>query len=697
MQGINIELMKQYTSSAYRVFNHVELFVSFEGVLTLELNGKVTHFHHQIAIVNHNDLVKVTQAQAIVKLTVPLQYFSEFNADYFLGYFNLNKLSSHNKIKEIIKHLIVEENSDMYYENIHTLIKLLYNETFIELGRIYIPHIHVNSILFNNMIDYVHQHAKYRLSLQELSEHFFVSQSYVSILFGKYLDYNFKKYYASMKIAMSMYNLATSHDSINQIATQYSFTNYNHYSKQFKRFVGISPIEFRKQSQKRSYQVTVVPFDIQYFDTHLRKSSTIPSPHKVDIFLDQLTPPQWIEKKEVLLEIVNLDDICQIFGSQNQLEAHHHAHAIQLSFNPSDLETFHFEHTHHIELLSQLLCEYGYKMAYRIHSLQAYEIFKNQFYYPLTRIIEQQPNDFNQYKFKLNIILDHESLSVHEIQTIIEKVKALHPDSQFTLDIALPLTPSKKAQLKLLLQQRIVFDYYMLDALQLNQTYMYHLDLHTQFESKFAQVIQTLRQEYQLAQTPMIIKSVPQLFTAKQHAMPREEQLLKLWLNVDALCLPLISNDSLNNGFYNRFGHRNAIQHVFNLLQPFSHTFSVRTSTYLVHETAYAYEILLFHADQALKNVSFVLYGTNQLHRHFVVEYTYHPTYSNLDHIMHVQTQDYYVPRHFVSSIHMTNHLLFHIQLHHFEHTSYQTTLPQGVMKLIKIIKNKATRQSDML
>ncbi|WP_281190836.1 hypothetical protein [Staphylococcus schleiferi] len=131
MQGINIELMKQYTSSAYRVFNHVELFVSFEGVLTLELNGKVTHFHHQIAIVNHNDLVKVTQAQAIVKLTVPLQYFSEFNADYFLGYFNPNKLSSHNKIKEIIKHLIVEENSDMYYENIQTLIKLLYNETFI--------------------------------------------------------------------------------------------------------------------------------------------------------------------------------------------------------------------------------------------------------------------------------------------------------------------------------------------------------------------------------------------------------------------------------------------------------------------------------------------------------------------------------------------------------------------------------------
>ncbi|WP_165545217.1 hypothetical protein [Staphylococcus sp. 191] len=48
MQGINIELMKQYTSSAYRVFNHVELFVSFEGVLTLELNGKVTHFHRQI-------------------------------------------------------------------------------------------------------------------------------------------------------------------------------------------------------------------------------------------------------------------------------------------------------------------------------------------------------------------------------------------------------------------------------------------------------------------------------------------------------------------------------------------------------------------------------------------------------------------------------------------------------------------------
>lgn len=71
MQGITIELMKQYTSSAYRVFNRIELYVSFEGVLTLELNGKKSHFYHQVAIINHNDIVKVKDAQAVAKISIP--------------------------------------------------------------------------------------------------------------------------------------------------------------------------------------------------------------------------------------------------------------------------------------------------------------------------------------------------------------------------------------------------------------------------------------------------------------------------------------------------------------------------------------------------------------------------------------------------------------------------------------------------
>lgn len=204
MQGITIELMKQYTSSAYRVFNRIELFVSFEGVLTLELNGKKSHFYHQVAIINHNDIVKVKDAQAVAKISIPLHYFSEYQPHYLLGFFNQEKLSSHNIITTQIKKVITENNTDQYFECFKPIIEMLVNECFIDTGAVHVPRVQVKSILFNNIMDYVHQRPLSRLSLPELSEHFFVTESYISTLFNRYLNYTFKKYFVSLKIGLSM-------------------------------------------------------------------------------------------------------------------------------------------------------------------------------------------------------------------------------------------------------------------------------------------------------------------------------------------------------------------------------------------------------------------------------------------------------------------------------------------------------------
>ncbi|MEJ7541444.1 helix-turn-helix domain-containing protein [Staphylococcus intermedius] len=697
MQGITIELMKQYTASAYRVFNRIELLVSFEGVLTLELNGKLSHYYHQVAIINHNDIVNVKDAQAVAKISIPLRYFSAYEPHYLLGYFNQEKLSSHNKITSQIKKVITEKNTDARFEIFLPIIEKLLNECFIVTGAVHVPQIQVKSILFNNIMDYVHQRPLSRLSLPELSEHFFVTESYISTLFNRYLNYTFKKYFVSLKIGLSIYHLLNTNESINQIASYYQFSSYNHYSKQFKRFIGVSPITFRKQHQQPINKVHVHPFDYQYFEGHLFDADEqVNTAQPISIYLNQSQQTQWIPSKQLLLEVQHMREVMQIFNSTSHVHTYQQVAPIILYFNRTKETNVTVDHLEEAECLSKLVQQHQYGIAYRISSMQNYEKFKLHFLQPLLHVLRQSSVAFDLSQLNFNLVLDEATMSAHDINFIVQEMQLLLEQCRFTLLLS---TPIRERTLPL----DFVFDYYMVDMAMVNSASQSSITV-LQLEHPFHRQFKDWLDEHNMNQCPILITGVNEWLFAQQEVKVHPREWLDIWLNmhhtVQGLSLPLICRQSEMYGYFDRFGHQTALQHVFYLLQPFNHSHCVVGHSYIIHESPHAYDILLFHPYPIQNNktdLTYELYGTLELQQHFIAEYTYHPKYSNIDAILDENTKGYYLPPHFISAIHTSNQLLVNIQRHHFGESRYQTMLPKEHIKLMHILKTPAQQESDML
>ena len=81
---------------------------------------------------------------------------------------------------------------------------------------------------------------------KEISSIFYISSSYISILFKKYLGISFKHYVVSLKIALSLNELINSNKTIYLISENMGFNHYANYTHQFKYHLKLTPLAYRK-------------------------------------------------------------------------------------------------------------------------------------------------------------------------------------------------------------------------------------------------------------------------------------------------------------------------------------------------------------------------------------------------------------------------------------------------------------------
>jgi len=97
-------------------------------------------------------------------------------------------------------------------------------------------------------VNYIHQNIQQSLSLNEVAQKAFLSPSYLSRLFKKYLHVNFVEYVNNQKVALAQEKLALTQDSVQQISSQIGFSQTSYFTKIFKRKTGLTPSEFRQRN-----------------------------------------------------------------------------------------------------------------------------------------------------------------------------------------------------------------------------------------------------------------------------------------------------------------------------------------------------------------------------------------------------------------------------------------------------------------
>ncbi|WP_431028894.1 helix-turn-helix transcriptional regulator [Lysinibacillus sp. LZ02] len=101
--------------------------------------------------------------------------------------------------------------------------------------------------LVNKSEDYIESHLSEKISLDDLANNANMSKYHFHRLFRKYNNETVKQFVTRIKVERSGIFLAVRNDlSITDIALRYGYNDASTFNKAFKKYIGMSPLEYRK-------------------------------------------------------------------------------------------------------------------------------------------------------------------------------------------------------------------------------------------------------------------------------------------------------------------------------------------------------------------------------------------------------------------------------------------------------------------
>lgn len=102
-----------------------------------------------------------------------------------------------------------------------------------------------NHATAKGMMDYINQHFTEKISLEQLSREFYISESYACRVFRAFAGVTVSKYIAARRIGLAK-ALLEEGARPSEIYTKVGFNSYNHFFKTFVDIVGVSPASYSK-------------------------------------------------------------------------------------------------------------------------------------------------------------------------------------------------------------------------------------------------------------------------------------------------------------------------------------------------------------------------------------------------------------------------------------------------------------------
>jgi two-component system, response regulator YesN len=123
---------------------------------------------------------------------------------------------------------------------IHTIFNMVFKEFAREESE--------NTTMGDKLVNYVQQNYESDISLTDLSEEFDLSSSYISTIFKTHTGENFKEYLNRYRIQKAKEILSSNNVQVNQVAVMVGYNNVNTFIRLFKKYVGLSPGQYEKNS-----------------------------------------------------------------------------------------------------------------------------------------------------------------------------------------------------------------------------------------------------------------------------------------------------------------------------------------------------------------------------------------------------------------------------------------------------------------
>ena len=93
---------------------------------------------------------------------------------------------------------------------------------------------------------YMSKNLSKSITLNDISEHFFINPYYFSQLFKKRTGENYLDYLTGLRIKRARKLLEATDLKVYEICEMVGYTNINHFNKVFERMVGLKPREYKE-------------------------------------------------------------------------------------------------------------------------------------------------------------------------------------------------------------------------------------------------------------------------------------------------------------------------------------------------------------------------------------------------------------------------------------------------------------------
>lgn len=255
----------------YHDFNKIIIFLS--GKVTYLIEGKAYNLKPwDILLVNNHDVHKPIIDSSEIYERIIIWANSDFienhnyeNCDLSTCFrlaneksFNLIRLNSklQDNIKFIIDSLMTSFNSQDFGS------KLLSNSLFIQL-LVYLNRVHLNNMYINDegslkydkqiekILKYINNNLSENLSIETLSQKFYISKYYLMHKFKKETGYTLHNYVNQKRLLMAK-DLIISGEQITKVYLQCGFNDYTCFLRSFKNLFKKSPSEFSPKTKKLS-------------------------------------------------------------------------------------------------------------------------------------------------------------------------------------------------------------------------------------------------------------------------------------------------------------------------------------------------------------------------------------------------------------------------------------------------------------
>ena len=233
----------------------IEIFAVFEGTLAFFINEEEYPLGSgEFILLNSNEIHSISSPEAnrTIVLQIPMNVLRNVETGGGLILFTHSPKRQDSKIMELIGSMYQELHergceyewkvpSDCFMVVYLLLRKCRKREILPEEIRHYRK---LNRL--STITGYIRENYTKELSLEMVADRFGYSPSYLSRMFRKYAQTNYKTYLQNVRIEYGFQELANTDHTIGEIALNNGFPNQKAFTREFKKKYGILPSEYRR-------------------------------------------------------------------------------------------------------------------------------------------------------------------------------------------------------------------------------------------------------------------------------------------------------------------------------------------------------------------------------------------------------------------------------------------------------------------